>query len=116
MIETEARRHRRRGEELAIRRRHQQRGGIAAVEEAPLLILDHDAPDGAVERRAAGEGVDALPERLPARAGSDQAKENASSDGPCSRFSHAAAMIRSIPRRLATAWDFRYSPQSRAKG
>src|SRR5262249_19310823 len=107
MIEADAVGDRCRGEELAVRRRHQERGGVARVDRAARVIGDGDAPDGVLEGWAGGEGVEFVRERLRAGARGDQAKEKASSDGPCCRLSHEAGMIRSIPRLRATEWDLR---------
>src|SRR5207244_6721183 len=96
----------RRGEELAVRSRHQESGGVARVEQAARFIGHGDAPDGVREGRAGGQGVEFFGERLRARA-ADQAKEKASNNGPCCRLSHAAGMIRGIPRLRAMAWAFK---------
>ena len=106
VIESDAVGNRGRGEELAIRRRHQERAGVPRVERVSRFILDGDAPDGVHEGRAGGDGIEFFAERLRARR-ADQAKEKASNDGPCCRLSHAAGMIRAIPLRWATAWDLR---------
>ena len=72
MIQAEAVDRRRRGEELAVRRRHQQRVPVALVQNAAAVVLNVDSPDRAAQLGDGGSAIDRRRKRD--AAGEDEAK------------------------------------------